>query len=332
MANPPAGNASSFEARRLEPGVDARWDAFVRESPQANPFAMSGWLHAAAESAHVSLDRWAVVKGEEWVAVLAVPHRPLLGRTVYRGLPLAAYSTMLQRASSASESDRLESTRRLAETLKRHYRLTSLLLSPTLDDVRAWQWEGWSATPRYTCVLDLVSPAKPADSVRRHVRKCVEAGTKFETTWDLETFWVIFDETRERQGFGASLDRATFFALATKLGNAGLAWMATARTASGEPMSSQIVLSIPGTPTAFMWVAGTRGAHLSSGVSAWLMLEIAAEAARRGHHTWDLCGADYPSIARFKRELGAALQHYFQIDQPRSPIERLALGLKRRHA
>jgi len=198
--------------------------------------------------------------------------------------------------------------------------------------VRGWQWEGWRATPRYTCVLDLESPAKPADSVRRHVRKCVEAGTKFETTWDLETFWSIFDETRERQGFGASLDRGAFFTLAGRLGEAGLAWMATARTASGDPVSSQIVLSIPGTPSAFMWVAGTRREHLPSGVSAWLMLEIAAEARRRGHRVWDLCGADYPSIARFKRELGAKLEHYFQVDAPRSAFERLALGLKRRHA
>src|SRR5262249_9137974 len=87
--------------------------------------------------------------------------------------------------------------------------------------------------------------------------------------------------------------------------------------------TSQIVLSIPDTPGAFMWTAGTRESALSSGVSAWLMVEIAKEARRRGHSYWDLCGADFPSVARFKSELGGELTHYFQADAPRSGPGRL---------
>ena len=338
MNEPPADEQSRFEVRRLEPTeVEARWDTFLARSDQANPFSSRVWLHAAPGMVGASVDHWVLLKGQEWIACVAVPFRRPFGRTLYRGLPLAAYSSVLYRAGaggtpSSLESERLEATRTLAKALARHYRLVSLMLMPSIDDVRAWQWEGWRAVPRYTCTLDLTSPGRPADSVRRHVRKCAEAGVTFDREWDLEKFWSIFDETRERQGFGSSLSRTSFFALAQALGDAGVAWMATARSASGEPVSSQIVLSVPGTPGAFMWVAGTRGAHLASGVSAWLMLEIAAEAARRGHRYWDLCGADYPSIARFKRELGASLGHYFQVDAPRSVLENWAVRLKRRHA
>lgn len=338
MSDPPADEQSRFEVRRLEPAeIEARWDAFLARSDQANPFSTRVWLGAAAETVGASVACWGVLKGQEWIACLAVPFRRALGRSLYRGLPLAAYSSILYRpgvggSPSSIESERLEAARALAQTLARHYRLTSLLLMPSVEDARAWQWEGWRTTPRYTCTLDLTSPGRPADSVRRHVRKCADAGVRFDREWDLEKFWSIFEETRERQGFGLSLEQAPFFALAQKLGDAGVAWMATARTAGGEPVSSQIVLGVPGTPQVFMWVAGTRRAHLASGVSAWLMLEIAAEAARRGHRTWDLCGADYPSIARFKRELGATLGHYFQVDAPRSVLENLAVQLKRRHA
>jgi hypothetical protein len=256
---------------------------------------------------------------------------------IYRGLPLAAYSTVLFRASAGGhpaswESERIQASQALAKALVRRYRLISLLLSPAIQDSRGWSWEGWGVRPRYTYLLDLRSPPTPTDSVRRHLRKCEEAGCRMDTEWNLEAFWTIFDETRERQRFGTRLDRVAFMRMADGLHTAGLAWMATARSAGGEPLSSQIVLSIPGTPGAFMWVAGTRPAQLASGVSAWLMLEIAAEAGRRGHEFWDLCGADYPTIARFKRELGAALVPYFQVDSPHNLLERAALSLKRPHA
>jgi hypothetical protein len=338
MNEPSAEDQSRFEVRRLDAAaIDAGWDAFVAKSDQANPFSTRAWLAAAARSVGASVDYWVALKGEEWIAGQPISFRRAFGRTLHRGLPLAAYSTIVHRASSGGtpasfESERLDAWRALARAIAREYRLTSLLLVPSVDDVRAWQWEGWRTLPRYTCTLDLVSSVRPADSVRRHVRKCVEAGVRFDAAWDIERFWRIFDETRERQGFDFSLGKTEFLALAASLQQAGLAWMATAVTAAGEPVSSQIVLSIPGTATAFMWVAGTRREHLASGVSAWLMLEIAAEAARRGHRAWDLCGADYPSVARFKRELGATLGHYFQVEAPRSALESWAVSLKRRHA
>ncbi|MBI1798700.1 MAG: GNAT family N-acetyltransferase [Candidatus Eisenbacteria bacterium] len=338
MNEPSAEEPSRFEVRCLDPAeVDARWDAFVTRSDQANPFATRAWLRSAAETVGASVDHWVVLKGQEWIAGLAIPFRRAFGSVVYRGLPLAAYSSVLFRgseggSSSSAESERLEAGRTLARALARRYRLASLMLVPSIDDVRAWQWEGWRAIPRYTCTLDLTAPGRPADSVRRHVRKCAEAGVTFDRAWDLEKFWSILDETRERQGFKVSLSRASFFALAKSLRDAGLAWMATALSAGGEAVSSQIVLSVPGTPGAFMWVAGSRRSHLASGVSAWLMLEIAAEAGRRGHRFWDLCGADYPNIARFKRELGATLGHYFQVEAPRSALERWVMSVKRRHA
>lgn len=329
---------SDFVARQLEPAeVENDWDCFIRASPQANPFATVAWLRGASLLSGAELHFWGVWRGSQWVAGLPVTSRRLLGRAFYRGLPLAAYSSVILRAQTIGhpaswESEQIQAGRALARALARRYRLISLLMSPTIQDARAWLWEGWRVTPRFTYQLDLLSPRTPTDSVRRHVRKCDQAGCRLDTEWNLETFWEIFRETRERQGFGAGIERGAFVALAAGLHDAGIAWMATARSESGETVSSQIIMSVPQTPSAFMWVAGTRPAHLASGVSAWLMLKIATEAQGRGYQSWDLCGADYPSIARFKRELGATLGHYFQVDSPRSLALRAALALKRRRA
>jgi GNAT superfamily N-acetyltransferase len=189
-------------------------------------------------------------------------------------------------------------------------------------------WAGWRAVPRYTYILDTTRDLPVTDSVRRHIRKCRESGCTLSTVWDLDAFGSVFDATRERQGFGLRLAPEAFRTLATQLHDAGLAWMASARSTDGRTLSSQIVLSVPGGRGAYMWTAGTHPEHLSSGVSAWLMVEIAAEARRRGHTFWDLCGADYPSIARFKSELGGTLTHYFQIQSSPSSLERVALWVR----
>ncbi len=140
--------------------------------------------------------------------------------------------------------------------------------------------------------------------------------------WDLARFWSVFDVTRQRQGFGLRLSPAAFKELADSLAvGASRGWRPRSPPRV-QPAASQIVLAVPGTRGAYMWVAGAGEEHLVVGVSAWIMVEIAAECGRRGHRSWDLCGADLPRVARFKSELGGTLEHYFQIDAPRGPIER----------
>jgi hypothetical protein len=78
-----------------------------------------------------------------------------------------------------------------------------------------------------------------------------------------------------------------------------------------------------------MWLAGGVRAHLASGVGSWLMLEVASELGRRGHAEWDLCGADLKGVARFKGELGARLEHYFEVKAPLGPWAR-GYGLVKR--
>lgn len=318
-------------------GDAAIWDAFVWRSPQANPFATHAWLEASAAEAGAGLDLWIVRKGDEWVAALALPYRTLLGRRVHVGLPLAAYSSILYRPpASAREartiSERHEVTAALLEALEPKYRSLDLMLSPGIDDARPWIWRGWRAVPRYTCIMDLRAAPEPSEAARRHVRKGDEDGLTLSTVWDFDAFWSAFSSTSRRQGFGVGMPRIALQRLAGRLNDAGLAWMATARGRSGDVAASQIVLANPAPGGIFMWVAGTRADLLSRGVSAWHMLETAAEARQRGHARWDLCGADLPTVARFKAELGARLDHYFEVQAPLGLFERFqhaARGLRR---
>jgi hypothetical protein len=171
--------------------------------------------------------------------------------------------------------------------------------------------------------------ARPSDSVRRHVRKCVESGYTTSAAWDWPAFARVFMQTRQRQDFGLAIGPGAMETLARSLEQHGLAWMLHAVDPGGEIVASHVVLAAPGLPAAMMWVAGVATTSLASGVGPWLMLEVAAEIGRRGHPVWDLCGADLEGVARFKADLGARLEHYFQVGAPLDPWGRL-YGLAKR--
>lgn len=307
-------------------GDPGRWDAFVMGSPQAHPFATSAWLEASAHEAGAALDRWIVRKGDEWVAAFPVPSRSAFGQRFYVGLPLAAYSSLLYRPpasprESRTIAERHEVTQALLTVLEAEYRSMDWLLTPDLSDVRPWIWRGWRAVPRYTAILDLEHDFEPSEAARRHVRKGQEAGLRLSMKWDFDAFMLAFSGTSRRQGFDLGLPVPAVHRLAGRLYERGLAWMTTVLETDGRVAASQIVLALPPPGGVYMWIAGTRTDLLARGVSTWHMLETAAEARRRGHRSWDLCGADMPGVARFKGELGARLRNYMQVRAPLGPAE-----------
>lgn len=330
--------ARVFSAERVELHADPRWDDFVGASAEGTPFATSAWIELAAAAAGATVHHWIVRKGDEWVAAVAIPHRRVGGREVYVGLPSAAYSSPVYRRDpgghpAAAISERLAVTRTLLDAIHPRYACLNLFLSPAITDVRPFVWTGWSARPRYTAILATDGTARPSDSVRRHLRKCAEAGLVTTDEWDWPGFWNVFDDTRRRQGFPLPLSRDKMERLASGLRERGVAWMLHARAPGGPTLASHIVLSAPGMSTASMWVAGVVTTELASGVGSWLMMEVAAELGRRGHTEWDLCGADLEGVARFKAELGSRLEHYFEVDAPLDAwghAYRLARSLVRR--
>lgn len=327
MSERVGASGGRYEIRRLTPADLEAWDAFVLRSPQGHPFALRAWLETAAAAAGLTLEYWAAAKGDQWVAAFAASYRSVAGRSYHVGLPLTPYSPVLYRPRQSGHPasrthEHLDVTKQLVETLTRRYRAIKLLLPPEIDDVRPWIWAGWEARPRYTYELDLEAGPQPTESLRRYLRKSAEAGFRATTDWDFSMFRQVFDETRERQAFAVEMSASGLERLGTALHGRGAAWMVTALLPDGRPASSQIMLNLPEGAKTYVWLAGTRSDLMSSGVSGWLMFEIAAEARRRGCRTWDLCGADYFGVAQFKAELGPRLEHYFEVDAPRSWIEK----------
>jgi hypothetical protein len=121
------------------------------------------------------------------------------------------------------------------------------------------------------------------------------------------------------------MSKPVFMALAEQLHRDGLAWMATAIAQDGTPLAVRIQLSIEGSATVFDWVAGSDARHLALGGTPWLMTRMAEEIRQRGHATWNLCGAQYETIAKFKSEFGGRLVHGFSVTGPAVATEQMYL-------
>jgi GNAT acetyltransferase-like protein len=333
MTEPEITSESKYVARRLETREDLeRWEAFMAASPQVNPFSTWTWLESAGREVGAESEIWIVERSGQWMAGVPLTSRRVAGRW-HMGLPLAAYNTFHYRPTrdahpSSVTAEHLDVSRALIEATRGRLKNWDLMLSPTIDDVRPWTWSGWLAKPRYTYVLDLAQPLSLTHAARKHVRKCQEASMVLDTSWNLDALCAVFESTKERQGFGMRLSMPSFRRLSERLHEAGIATMAIARAADGEPAAGHILLAVPGVLLTFHWAIGTHARHLTGGASTWLMVETAAELARRGFRQWDLCGADFPSIARFKSHLGGPLVHYFQVEAPRGAIESAYTNLK----
>jgi hypothetical protein len=309
-----------------------KWDRFVCESPEANPFATTTWRRAVSECLGYSFDLWVVYKGAEWLGGVPLFWRKRFGRPVCLEPPQCAYSSVLfnaaiSRASYPSKvtSSKLDVTGTIAKALSSHYSSTRMKLLPAVGDVRAFQWEGWTVNPSYTYVIDLKREMRCDHAVRKHVRKCRENGAVLSLEWCFDRFRSLAEDTISRQGLnpGMGMRYEELERIACRMRDAGLAWMATALTADGKPLASRIELGIPGTSTLFDWVAGSSSELFSLGGNAWLMTEVAEAARQRGYSSWDLCGANYRNIATFKAQMGGDLAHGWNLAGPVARRERL---------
>ena len=316
--------AEPVRVRLLNEDEFERWDLFVGQSPQANPFAVIAWCKAVSEVLDFGFHVWIVSKGEEWLGGIPVFWRRRHGRFVCLQPPLCAYvsflySPTISRASYPSKitSYNLEVAKHLATALSVRYSSSRLKLLPSISDTRAFQWAGWNVTPNYTYILDVTRDLQCSHSVRKHIRKCRESNAVLSLEWQFNRFCALAEDTATRQGTGFSgISFQSLDQLASRMRDAGLAWMATALSFDGHPLASRIQLSIPGSTTAYDWVAGSSSAHFSLGGSPWLMTKVAECVKLRGYSNWDLCGANYENIAHFKSQFGGELVHGWSLNFP----------------
>lgn len=191
----------------------------------------------------------------------------------------------------------------------------SISLPPEVTDMRAWQWRGFIAEPRYTFYLHIPLILSDVDhQVRKQVNKARKAGFEFGRTRDFRKVIECLSSTESRQGFSYGLNHGDLSRLESLLGEDGFRCYA-AIAPNGEMASTRIVLKGSGAK-AIDWVAGTMSVHLSSGVTQYLISSVLEDLALSAVTTFDYAGANLPSVERAKSTWGGDLKPYFALRSP----------------
>ena len=196
----------------------ARWDAFVRDCPQATFFHRSGWQRVIAEAfGHRCLYLYAQRDGRIEAVLPLVQVRSLLFGHALVSLPFAVYGGVAALDGAAGEeAAQLLETR--ADALARELGADHLELRQLTR-----QHEGWPAQDLYVTFRKPILPEVEANmnaiprKQRAMVRKGIKNNLRSEIDPSLDRFFALYADNVHRHGTPA-LPRAYFAALMREFG------------------------------------------------------------------------------------------------------------------
>ena len=153
-------SANSVQEETLEESSD--YADLASHSPLATPFHRPEWLSVVEDVTTDSVRLLRVLQGHETTAVLPHVHgrwgpmRVLLSPP--RGLGMQYIGPLITEWGDLMQDKREVRLIALVEAIRTHMRQTRvrscrIRCAPGLDDVRAFQWSGFEAIPRYTYLL-----------------------------------------------------------------------------------------------------------------------------------------------------------------------------------
>ncbi len=289
--------------------VRPAWEALIAGSPQATAFSNL----ALAPVVHDTLGlepRIAAVWEDDALRAGALVFEKTLGPLRAAVLPpFVQYVTPLldpplQESDVHAHRSPLDA---LAGLLGTSFDQASLVLHPTLEDVRPFQWAGWQLKPVYTYHIALAeSPtAGWSSNPKRTLKSEAEHYTVDEGADGVDAVFDLVVASHERQGQSLGAVPEALWRMLHGATDVGLTRVFVARR-DGQPEAGLAALTDG--RTAHYWLAGsTPGAAMTV-----LLGEAFARLHAEGVATFDFAGANTPSIAEFKRRFGGTLVPYFR--------------------
>jgi lipid II:glycine glycyltransferase (peptidoglycan interpeptide bridge formation enzyme) len=149
------------------------------------------------------------------------------------------------------------------------------------------------------------------NDIRTQVRSCRRKGVKVERSTDAEVLYQLYRQTYEKQGRRVYISQASFCELCDVLEGQKRLVMYVARMGGHAVSGLGVVKDYRG--VAHEWVAGTDPDYLQLGAAPFVLWTAIEDLSEEGFHRFDLDGANVPSIARFKSQLGGELTPYYEL-------------------
>lgn len=308
------------------------WSELYEQSPQRSAFATLDYLRAVAAAAGRPLELRIALEGGRPVAGTGLLWRR---RGPFREVlvpPFTPYSALLLATSDdeAAVHGRRSVLELLLAHLERHYDRVRLHLHPSVIDVRAAQWRGWTVRPFFTYVLDARDPAgerRWSSSTRRRFERSRAAYEVAVTSSRAADVARCCRMSYERQGRRLPVAPQALEHLVATLAAAGHADVLTATlmaTTPGADAPEGALALLRDDRSAYYWAVGS----LPGDAMTVLLGSAAAHARSLGLCEFDLVGANTPSIAEFKRRFGPELRPYYALTFERRRVLRILSALR----
>ena len=194
--------------------------------------------------------------------------------------------------------------------LKKKYSTIHFRLPPTFNDIRPFQWEGFSYKINYTYTRDTTA-LNFEYNIRSRVRKAAGAGItcgqgqSFDEVWDfqytdLKRFRRTDSYINQLGGLLKECHERRFLAVyEARLGD--------------KMMGCACILIDRTTQKAYNLLIGSANSNYQTGVQAMLYDFIFNDLQKQDIKEFDLYGADIKGVADFKASLGASLQPHYTV-------------------
>lgn len=255
-----------------------------------------------------------VVKGDVPVALMPVYERRRLGKpslgnalaSYYQGLHILEHN-----ANPARDGlNTLEICSAIASKLCQSYRNVSINMLPQNTDIRGFTWNKLKATPLYTYTHDLHSPLTPLRDEKQKLKRAAERGYTFVELADPDTFTRMATAMYSRKDHITGFQPAKLKIFIHDLLSMGLMKQFCVLR-DDRIISTNIVLS-DSPRAAYTILRASDPEELKHGVSTWHTMQL-IETLSEQYQCLDFCGANAPSVARFKAALGLELKLFFRI-------------------
>jgi hypothetical protein len=323
----------SVDVRTLED--PDRWDELLGATEEPTPFHRSGTLDVLAMYVGADCHRLVGYVGEEPIGLF-----PLF--TLSRGPVSAAFSpppdlkvpylgpTLLNR-HSLKRRRRDKRHRRFVDAClewvadTENPQFVQIRTAPGYDDVRPFVWQDFSATPRYTYVVDLSrDPDELLSAFSSDARKNVSAD--YEVDYVIEEGGVdvierVLSQLRERhaeQDEPFPID-ATFVTDLFETLDDGVVRPYVCRV-DGEFAGGNVNVEAAG--GSYRWLGGAKP-DVDIPVNDLLDWRYVTDASERGIETYDLAGANDKRIARYKAKFAPELVPYYRLRDGTLPMTTL---------
>lgn len=294
-----------------------RWDAFVRESPQASVYALHGYASAIRPGWRALIVR----KGETWKAVMPLAvSKKWRYQAVLQPFFAQHWGVMFAPAPT-SLSHQKRCLQLVLEELQ-DVELFAVNFSPRFAYPLPFYWENYQLHTRYTYQLSLTPTTTElwqqlAASLKRQVMKAERNGCLLVPIEPRDLMALIRQNKSEGKDLLGEADPRTFETLCTYALASGLGTLKGLRAASGQLLAGALFVDFLGERLylqgAFLPGKGDSGAMSS------LMWQALLDAKAHECHVFDFEGSMISGIESFFRKFGAQPVPYLHIYRNKLP-------------